>query len=153
MNKKYLKLATSLISPLLAGFIGSYFTTPSIESWYVFLQKPSFAPPNWIFAPVWTALYILMGISLYLIWKKGNSKLVLLFFVHLALNSLWSIIFFGFKNPLLAFGEIVVLWFFVLFLNLRFYKINRTAGLLLIPYLLWTSFAAYLNFSIWRLNA
>ena len=110
-----------------------------------------------MFGPVWIALYTLMGISLYLVWKKGlkNKKVqlgILFFGVQLALNSLWSIIFFGLKNPFYAFIEIVILWLAILLTIYQFWKIDRNASYLLVPYLLWVTFAAILNLSIWRLN-
>ena len=158
MNLKDLpKLIASVFICQLAGIIGSLFTFSSITSWYLFLNKPSFSPPNWIFGPVWTALYTLMGIALFLVWKKGVTNkeargTVVLFLIHLALNSLWSIIFFGFHNLLLAFLEIILLWLVIILVTAKFYKINKLAAYLLIPYILWVSFASVLNFSIWWLN-
>jgi len=157
MKNRYIKLFIAIILPLLAGFIGSVFTTTGLDSWYSELAKPSFNPPNWLFGPVWTTLYILMGISLYLIWQKGlkesfNKNSFILFIVHLALNSFWSIAFFGMQNPGLAFIVIIALWLAILTLIIRFYKINRLAAYLLIPYILWVSFASILNYSIWQLN-
>jgi tryptophan-rich sensory protein len=137
------------------GVLGSFFTVSSIPSWYAILNKPVFSPPNWVFGPAWTILYILMGISLYLVWTskfKLKQNAFNLFFVQLGLNLLWSIFFFGLKNPTLALVDIVVLWI-AIFLTIRsFYKINRLAGNLLIPYLLWVSFAAVLNLAIVILN-
>ena len=155
--KKPFLLITSLILPNLAGFIGAFFTTPAIPGWYAQLTKPSFNPPSWIFGPVWTTLYIMMGVSLYLIWSKGYKKqsiklAINLFFVHLALNSLWSIAFFGLKNLALALLVITVLWLMIVFLIKLFWEINKKASYLLFPYLAWVSFASLLNFSIWRLN-
>lgn len=140
-----------------AGLVGSIFTTPAIPSWYAGLEKPSFSPPNWLFAPVWLLLYTLMGIAVYLIWSKGigkkEVKTALIFFaIQLVLNSLWSITFFGLRLPQYAFLEIIALWVFILLATLSFYKISRIAGLLLIPYILWVSFAAILNLFIVRLN-
>ena len=139
------------------GLIGSLFTTPAIPSWYAGLVKPSFNPPNWIFAPAWILLYTLMGIAAFLIWNRRNGKkkiktALVLFSVQLVLNSLWSIIFFGLHLPQYAFLEILVLWFFILLTLLSFYKISKPAGLLLLPYILWVSFAAILNLSIMILN-
>ena len=139
------------------GFIGSLFTTPAITSWYAGLIKPSFNPPNWIFAPAWILLYTLMGIAAFLIWNRRNGKkkiktALVLFSVQLVLNSLWSIIFFGLHLPQYAFLEILVLWFFILLTLLSFYKISKPAGLLLLPYILWVSFATILNLSIMILN-
>jgi tryptophan-rich sensory protein len=133
-----------------AGVLGSVFTVSAIPDWYVTLNKPFFSPPNFVFGPVWTILYILMGISLYLVWTKRGVPTV--FWVQLALNALWSIIFFGLKNPLLAFVEIIILWLAILLTTKSFYKINKLAANLLIPYLAWVTFATILNLSIVILN-
>lgn len=149
------KLVLSIGICLGSGIIGSLFTTPAISTWYVTLNKPFFSPPNWIFAPVWTILYILMGISLYLVWtSRGKIKqnALSIFFVQLGLNVLWSIIFFGLKNPIFAFVDIVALWIGIFLTIKSFTKINKLAGNLLIPYLLWVSFATLLNLSIVILN-
>lgn len=155
--RSIIKLVAALILCQLAGFMGSLATTPSIPTWYQSIVKPSFTPPNWIFAPVWTMLYVLMGISLFLVWNKGLEKpgvklALLFFFLQLALNILWSFLFFGLHSPLFAFIEIVFLWPAILVTILIFLPISKGAGYLLIPYLLWVSFAAVLNFSLWRLN-
>jgi benzodiazapine receptor len=152
-----LKLVTSVIICLLAGFIGSVFTSPSIPAWYATLTKPSFNPPDWVFAPVWTILFVLMGISAYLVWNKGlqnkDVKISLFIFgIQLVLNALWSFLFFGLHSPFYAFVEIILLWAAIALTILNFFKISRRAGLLLLPYILWVSFAALLNFTIWRLN-
>ena len=148
-------LVFSLILCLGAGAIGSLFTTPAINTWYTTLNKPIFNPPNFIFAPVWTILYILMAISLYfvLISKAKNKTLaVKLFLSQLILNILWSVLFFGLHNPLLAFLEIIILWISILLTIIYFYKISKNASYLLIPYLLWVSLAGVLNLSIVLLN-
>ena len=152
------KLAASIIICLMAGFIGSVFTVDSIQTWYMGIEKPFFNPPNWIFGPVWTTLFILMGISLYLVWSRGiktnDAKIALtLFSAQLVLNVLWSIIFFSLKSPFYAFIEIVILWTAILFTIIWFRKISKTAGYLLVPYILWVSFAAVLNLSIFLLNS
>ncbi len=154
---KIAKLILTIVICQLAGFIGSIFTTPSIPMWYASLQKPVFTPPSWLFGPVWISLYILMGISAYLIWNKGFEnkpvKMALtIFSVQLVLNALWSFLFFALQSPLYGFIEIVFLWAAILFTILKFQKISRKAGLLLIPYIVWVSIAATLNFSIWQLN-
>jgi translocator protein len=143
--------------PQLAGIIGSIFTTSAISVWYATLQKPSFSPPNWIFGPVWISLYILMGISIYLIWQeieenKKARESMRLFWIHLFFNASWSIIFFGLQNPGLAFVNIIIIWLLIIVLMIKFWKINKWSTYLLIPYLLWVSFATLLNFSIWQLN-
>lgn len=155
--KNWKKILFSILICQSAGVIGSFFTTPAIKSWYVFLQKPTFAPPNWLFAPVWVTLYTMMGISLYLIWKKGLNKKEVrnafnLFLIHLVFNSLWSIIFFGLKSILGGLIEISFLVILLIIIINKFYKIDKTAAYLLIPYLLWGTFATFLNFNILILN-
>ncbi len=153
----YKRLAISLLLPQLAGMVGFLFTSSAIPNWYIDLIKPSFSPPNWLFGPVWIILYILMGISVYLIWQrlvenKEAEAAFRLFWIHLFFNAVWSIFFFGFKNPGLAFANIVVIWLLIAILMVKFWKINKWAAYLLIPYFLWVSFAGYLNYSIWMLN-
>ena len=155
--KNFFKLIVSILLPFIAGGIGSFFTMPNIPTWYATLNRPSLSPPNWIFGPVWTILYIIIGISLFLVWrngldKKGAKIALVIFLVQLVLNSLWSILFFGLQNPLFAFIEIIFLWIFILLMIISFYRISKVAGLILIPYILWVSFAGYLNFMIWILN-
>ena len=152
-----LKLAISILINLLAGFIGSIFTNRQIPTWFATLKKPSFSPPNWLFGPVWTALFILMGVSLFLIWRKGlnypSVKIALIIFgIQLLLNILWSFLFFAQRAPLAGFIEIIILWVLILMTILTFYPISKTAAILLLPYILWVSFASILNFSLWRLN-
>jgi benzodiazapine receptor len=151
------KLITSIVICQLAGVVGSLFTTPAIPTWYATLKKPSFNPPNWIFSPVWITLFVLMGIAAFLVWNKGLSdqkvKIALSIFAgQLILNVLWSAMFFGLRSPLAGLIEIAVLWVAILLTVLYFFRVSNTAGILLIPYILWVSFAAVLNFSIWRLN-
>ena len=161
MNMKFSnmkKLIFCIFICLFAGFIGSFFTSPAIPTWYATLQKPSFAPPNWVFFPVWTSLFIMMGISLFLVWQKGweDRKVktaIYIFAVQLVLNVLWSVAFFGFRSPLLGLMEIIILWIAILATTLSFMNVSRTAAYLLVPYILWVSFAAILNFSIWALNS
>jgi len=151
-----LKLVASIILCQLAGFLGSLFTTPAIPTWYVTLNKPSFTPPNWIFSPVWISLFILMGISLFFVWRRPDHpklKIALVFFfIQLTFNILWSIAFFGLKSPLLGLVDIMLLWIAILLTIQNFFKVSKFAGALLIPYLLWVSFATLLNFSLWFLN-
>lgn len=156
-KNKYIKLAISIVLPLLAGAIGSLFTSSKIPTWYAGLEKASLNPPSWVFGPVWTTLYILMGVALYLVWSKNaNSKqakiAMRVFFFQLVLNSLWSIAFFGWENPLIALVVIALLWISILINIILFYKISKPAAWLLVPYILWVSFASYLNYSIWALN-
>ena len=151
-----LKLVASVILCQLAGFLGSLFTTPAIPTWYVTLNKPSFTPPNWIFSPVWISLFILMGISLFFVWRRqGHPKLkiaLVFFFIQLILNILWSAAFFGIRSPLLGLIDIVLLWIAILLTIQNFVKVSKFAGLILLPYFLWVSFATLLNFSLWFLN-
>ncbi len=151
-----LKLAASIILCQLAGLLGSFFTTPAIPTWYQTLNKPIFTPPNWIFAPAWISLFILMGISLFMVWQRQDhpqSKApFIFFFVQLILNIFWSAAFFGLRSLILGLMDIILLWIAILLMILNFLKISKAAGLLLLPYLFWVSFAALLNFSLWVLN-
>ena len=152
-----LRLVISLVVCQLAGFVGSLFTTPAIPTWYSTLQKPTFNPPNWLFAPVWTVLFLLMGIALFLVWRKGLQTqgvgiALIAFTIQLALNILWSILFFGLRSPLAGFVEIAVLWIAILVTILTFWRVSHLAAGLLIPYIVWVSFAAVLNAYLWRLN-
>jgi len=152
-----LRLIVSILICQLAGFIGSIFTTPAIPTWYESLKKPFFNPPNWIFGPVWVSLYLLMGISLFVIWQRRANNLqskrgLILFFAQLILNAFWSVAFFGLKSPFSGFIIIVLLWVAIFLTIQNFLKISKIAALLLLPYILWVSFAAVLNFSLWILN-
>ena len=155
MNK-YTKIFLSILLPLLVWFVSSYFTLSSIDSWYITLNKPFFSPPNWLFWPVWTTLYIMIWISFYLVWNSWFWKKVSLvkwvYFVQLFLNFLWSFSFFYLENPLLWLINIIILWIVIIYNIILFYKINKKAWLLLIPYLLWVSFASILNLSLYLLN-
>ena len=151
------KLIIAIAISELAGIIGSVFTTPSIAGSYASLVRGPINPPAWIFAPVWTTLFALMGIAAFLVWKKGlerrDVKIALgIFAVQLVLNTLWSIIFFGLHSPGGALIEIVFLWLAILATIIAFAKISKPAAWLLVPYIAWVSFAAYLNFTIWTLN-
>ncbi|MBZ0202114.1 MAG: tryptophan-rich sensory protein [Ignavibacteria bacterium] len=155
--KNFLKLIICILICQLAGIIGSFFTIESISMWYAALEKPALNPPGWIFAPVWITLYTLMGISLFLVWnKKSASKkangAIAVFFVQLILNALWSIIFFGLHQVLISVIVILLLWIFILISIIRFSKVSKMASILLVPYIIWVSFAAYLNISILMLN-
>ncbi|MFC1768622.1 TspO/MBR family protein [Nanoarchaeota archaeon] len=151
--KKIVKLIVSLAVPFIASAIGGFFTASTVSTWYVDLVKPSFNPPSWLFGPVWTILYMLMGISLYLVWiKKVHVKAFVAFGVQMVLNALWSVLFFGLQNTFFAFIEIIFLWMAILVTIYFFYKINKISAYLLIPYILWVSFASVLNLSIYLLN-
>lgn len=152
-----LKLILSIVICQLAGFIGAIFTMDSIPTWYAALNKPSFNPPNNVFGPVWTILYVMMGISMFLIWKEGlknkDVKNAFIFFIiQLILNSLWSVVFFGAHSVFGGLIIIVLLWLAVLYCIISFRKISRVASILLIPYLLWITFATLLNYYILILN-
>ncbi len=139
------------------GTAGSFFTVDSVATWYATIQKPSFNPPDWVFGPVWTVLYILMGLSAYLVWMKGWGRkevrnALAVFGFQLVLNALWSIIFFGAKELFYSFVEILFLWLSIALTMALFYRISKNAALLLVPYLLWVSFAAFLNYSVWQMN-
>jgi tryptophan-rich sensory protein len=154
---EFVKLAIAVVMSELAGVVGSIFTISAIPTWYAALIKPALNPPGWVFGPVWTILYLLMGIAAFLVWKKGSRQrevkiAFLLFGVQLVLNALWSIVFFGLHNPFLALVNIILLWLAIAGTMIAFFKISRPAFYLLLPYILWVSFAAYLNLAIVILN-
>ncbi|MFH2105811.1 MAG: TspO/MBR family protein [Candidatus Micrarchaeota archaeon] len=151
MNWKMLGIA--ILIPLLVGFVGSYFTISSVNTWYSTLEKPSFNPPSWLFGPVWTLLYILMGVAFYLVWiAKKNKTAISLYSVQLGLNLLWSVLFFGLRSPIYGLICIIALWLSIVATMLAFYRVSKTATYLMIPYLLWVSFASVLNYWIFALN-
>jgi tryptophan-rich sensory protein len=152
-----LKLIASIVLCQGAGIIGSLFTISSVDSWYRGLNKPVFTPPSRVFSPVWISLYVLMGISMFIIWRNGLAtryarRGMLLFIVQLALNSIWSYAFFGIESPLAGLIVIVVLWMFIFLTINDFRKVSMLSAVLLLPYIIWVSFAAVLNFSIFLLN-
>jgi tryptophan-rich sensory protein len=156
MNK-FLKLVVSIVICLAAGALGTIFTVSSIPTWYALLNKPAFSPPNYLFAPVWIILYILMGLSLYSVWKKGvktkkSREAIYTFGVQLFLNAIWSPIFFGYRNIFLALVIIILLLFMIVKTIILFAKIDKLSAYLLYPYVAWVSFATILNFSVWILN-
>ncbi|MFC1949163.1 TspO/MBR family protein [Chloroflexota bacterium] len=151
------KLIVSIITCFAAGVIGSLFTFKVIPTWYAGLKKPRYTPPNWVFGPVWTTLYVLMGISVFLVWQDGlaiNGVLLAftLFWVQLVFNALWSIIFFGMKSKGGGVITIIVLWLLILATMITSFQVSGWAGALLIPYIIWVSIASYLNIGIWWLN-
>jgi translocator protein len=177
----FLKLFLAVVLSLSAGAIGSLFTAPAIQSgWYEMLTKPMLNPPSWVFGPVWTLLYVLMGVSFFIVWKNNfevrnniwqkyekawnkwserlwrgdlqKANVILIFFFQLALNALWSLLFFGLRSPGIAFFGILALWAAIFYTIVNFYRTSKPAAYLLFPYILWVSFAAYLNVSIWVLN-
>jgi tryptophan-rich sensory protein len=155
-SKKIRLLEICIIVCFVAAFIGSVFTISNIPTWYASIKKPELTPPNWVFGPVWTTLYILMGIALYLVLEKGwneKTKLpVAVFALQLVLNTVWSILFFGYNLLFFAFIEIILLWLAIIATILLFNRVSRKAALLLVPYILWVSIASYLTYSVWVLN-
>jgi translocator protein len=152
-----IKLIIAIAIPLAIGAIGSYFTIAEINGWYTTIQKPSFNPPNGVFGPVWTILYILLGIALFLVWKSTAAAsikqyAIALFIIQLLANFFWSILFFNQHQIGWALVDIVFLWLSILFTIFAFAKINTLSAWLLVPYISWVSFAMILNYSIWVLN-
>lgn len=150
-------LVVSIVVCQLAGVLGSLATLPAIPTWYAGLTKPELAPPNWVFGPVWTTLFVLMGVAAFLVWKQGVKKrhvriALWAFAMQLCLNVLWSVVFFGMQNLGAAFVEVVIFWLAIATTTLLFYKISRTAAYLMLPYLAWVSFASYLTYMLWQLN-
>ncbi len=166
----WLSLVVFLLAPFLAASVGGFATQTSVDTWYKTLRKPAWNPPAWVFGPVWTTLYTLMGIASWLVWRSNAGKkhpddstlvqhqpsgvqgALQIYGIQLALNALWSILFFGARRIRWAFAELLVLWGMIAVTLVRFYRIKPIAGWLLVPYLLWSTFAAFLNATIWRMN-
>lgn len=151
----YLKLLISLALPQIMGGLGAFFTLSSVNSWFIALNKPIWNPPSWLFGPVWTLLYVLMGIACYLIWKSDHPQkkaLLKLYAIQLILNALWSPAFFGMQSPFLGLLVIIPLWAAIVLCILQFKKVSQLASGLMVPYLLWVTFATVLNASIWLMN-
>lgn len=161
MNQSPLKDSLGLLLFLglsfVAALVGSLFTGAAIDSWYDTIAKPSWTPPDWIFGPVWTLLYVAMAVAAWLVWRQAGwshaGTGLTLFSIQLVLNAAWSALFFGARNPGLAFAEIVLLWGAILATLLAFWRVRPLAGMLFVPYLAWVTFAAVLNYAIWRLNS
>ncbi|MAV56966.1 MAG: TspO protein [Candidatus Pelagibacter sp.] len=152
-NNKYLSLAIIVLITFLASAIGGVVTSLYKEPWYSQIIQPSFSPPSWIFGPVWTTLYILMSIAIWFNWLiQKDYKTIKIYFVHIFFNGIWSIIFFGFHQILLAFLNLLIILFFILWLMMIYYKNTKLSFLLMIPYLLWSTYALLLNGSILYLN-
>lgn len=160
-NINFQKLAASIVICLLAGIVGSVFTAPAINEWYSTLVKPTFSPPNWVFGPVWTTLYILMGVALYFIWTssatsaKKSAKLkpvYTIFGIQLALNALWSFLFFGLQSPAYGLIGIIALWLAIVATIIMAYRISKLSAYLLVPYILWVTVAMVLNYAIYVMN-
>jgi len=155
-TKKFFSLIFFIVVCNLAGAMGALLTATGEGSWYMNLVKPSFNPPGWLFGPVWTMLYILMGIAVWMIWQQKKDKKIKialnLFWLQLVLNAIWTPVFFGLENTGVALGIIIVLWLVLLVTIIKFWQIKKTVAGLLVPYILWVSFASVLNFAIWWLN-
>jgi benzodiazapine receptor len=152
-----IKLVVSIVACQCAGLIGSVFTTPAIPTWYAALEKPFFTPPNWLFAPAWITLYVLMAVAAFLVWRKGLGEegvrcALIVFLVQLVLNALWSVVFFGLHSPLWGMVVILALWIAILVTIIKFFRLSVAAGSLMLPYILWVSFASALNIAVWVLN-
>jgi benzodiazapine receptor len=159
MNPPHARQVTALAgfigAAFIAGAIGSWATFPNVRDWFPLLQKPSWNPPGWLFGPVWTTLYVLMGLAIWRAWRAGGPaapRLVRLYFVQLFFNALWSVLFFGLKQPAWALADILVLWGLLIWLQVGLWRSDRLAGALWLPYVLWVSFATALNAAIVRLN-
>ncbi|BDH79946.1 MAG TPA: tryptophan-rich sensory protein [Methanothermobacter sp.] len=155
--KEIPKLAVSVFICLIAGFLGSIATISSINTWYASLTKPPWTPPNWLFGPIWTTLYILMGIAAFLVWREGFQKKEVkialgIFSLQLILNILWSVVFFALKSTLGAFIIIIILWTTILLTMITFYRVSKPAAAILIPYITWVTIATALNYTIYTLN-
>ena len=153
----WMRLLASVAACQLAGILGAFFTRAAIPSWYGLLKKPSFTPPSWLFGPAWISLYLLMAVAAYLVWQKGLTTTGVrtalgVFIFQLLLNALWSPVFFGLRSPLAGMIVIVLLWLAIVLTIALFFKISRPAALLLLPYVLWVSYASALNISIYFLN-
>jgi tryptophan-rich sensory protein len=156
--RELLRFAASIVLCEGVGIVSGLFTARGISEWYAHIAKPSFTPPDSVFGPVWTVLYFMMGCALYLVWRRwdgsGTLKAALAVFIaQLLLNGLWSFLFFGLRSPLAGMIEIVALWAAVIATTVLFWRISRPAGLLLVPYAAWVTFASVLNWSLWRLNS
>jgi translocator protein len=157
--QRILRIATVVFTCIAVGFLSAMVTKDNITTWYPTLIKPAFNPPNWVFEPVWSLLYVMMGVAGGMVWNRIDTdealvkKAFLFFIAQLGLNALWSYLFFELHNPLLALIELILLWLVIFETFTHFKKIDKMAGMLLVPYLAWVSFAAVLNGSIWWLNS
>ena len=153
MGNKYSSFLIVLLITFLASAIGGYITNTFKEPWYSELNLASFNPPSWIFAPVWTILYIFMSVAVWNIWNRFKSKKILkIYFIHLFFNASWSVVFFGFHQIFLAFIILILILIFIIYLMILYYKLNKLSFYLMVPYLLWSSYALVLNFFIIILN-
>ena len=153
MNNKYLSLGLILLVTFAASGIGGFVTSSFKEPWYSEIILPTFNPPSWVFSPVWTALYILMSVAIWIVWSKtSNKKILQLYFVHLFFNAIWSVIFFGFHQIFIALIDLGIILVFIIWLMKIYYQINKISFLLMMPYLLWSTYALVLNTAIFYLN-
>jgi len=153
MNNKYLSLGLILLVTFAASGIGGFVTSSFKEPWYSEIILPTFNPPSWVFGPVWTTLYILMSVALWIVWNNSSDKKVLqVYFYHLFFNAIWSVIFFGFHQVLIALIDLIIILAFIIWLMKIYYQINKISFVLMIPYLLWSSYALVLNATIFYLN-
>jgi len=153
MNNKYLSLGLILLVTFVASGIGGFITSSFKEPWYSEIILPTFNPPSWVFSPVWTVLYIFMSVAAWIAWNKTSDKKILqIYFVHLFFNATWSIIFFGFHQIFIALIDLGIILIFIIWLMKIYYKVNKISFLLMIPYLLWSSYALILNTTIFYLN-
>ena len=156
-TKNVLGLVGAVAICEIAGGVGAIFVAPNITGWYSTLVKPALNPPSFLFGPVWSLLYLLMGIAVFIVWKKGIQEknvrhAINIFVLQLILNAIWSPIFFGMQNPALGLVDVSLMWLAIVWTIVAFWKVSKSAAWLLIPYIAWVSFALYLNLSIWRLN-
>ena len=151
-HRPWLALVGFIVLCEAAGLAGTAFTMSAIPEWYAFLAKPEFSPPNWLFGPVWTLLYFMMGVAAWLVWRRAGAVALKVFWLQLALNALWTPLFFGLRSPLLGFVCIAALWLAIVWTIAVFWRVSRPAAVLLLPYLAWVSFASILNLSIYMLN-
>ena len=154
LKNKFLSLILFFIITFSASFIGGLVTISYKEPWYSQLVKSSYNPPDWIFAPVWTTLYLMMTFAIWLFWlsKKRDMNTIYIYFIHILFNTTWSVIFFAFHNILLAFINLMILIWLIVILILRYRRVNNVSAYLMIPYLLWSCYALFLNFSLYILN-
>jgi tryptophan-rich sensory protein len=154
-NNTILALVGFILLCLLVGFTGAFLTAESVRGWYLTINKPTWTPPNYLFAPVWTTLYFMMGSAVWLVWRERHSTIAIplaLFFIQLFFNLIWSGLFFTLQSPILGLVDISILWLLITATIVSFWRVKPLAGLLLVPYLLWVSYATALNFAIWQMN-
>jgi tryptophan-rich sensory protein len=156
-NQRAVGLVVIVLVCFVAAGVGVLAMKRGLVEWYPSLAKPSWTPPNWVFGPVWTFLYLTMGVAAWLVWRRAGWAAaaipLTLFAAQLALNALWTPLFFGLHRPDLAFADIVVLWLAIVAATVAFWRVTPSAAILMLPYLAWVSFASALNFAIWRMNA